>query len=496
VVENTGRAGLTENGDTILGSLPMTEIDIAPPRRPWPDYRAVWRWHFYAGLVCIPFVIVLATSGSIYLFKPQIEAWIDRDYDHLPIADHPASAADQIRAALAAVPGSALNSYEVPEEPGNSARVIVNKDGKSTRVYVHPESLRVLKTVDEDARFMRTLFKIHGELLMGNRGSTIVELAASWAIVMIVTGLYLWWPRKLRTLGGIVVPRVRGGSRMFWRDLHSVTGFWISGLALFLLFTGLPWAKFWGDYLKNVRRLTGTAVARQDWTNGQPSAGAVKSTSSGEHSGHGGGSSRGGGGGGWRRRSGSTPSDLTAVDRIVATLRPLALLPPVVIEPPATGSTDWVAKSMTQNRPRRVDLVVDGPTGAIKEKKGFGDKHMIDRIVGTGIAAHEGQLFGWPNQALGLITAIGLVLLSGSAVVLWWRRRHPGELGAPTVGADPRFSIPLAAVVLLFGLYLPLFGISLVAVKLLESLILRRIPGVRAWLGLDGPRMRVAPTGL
>ncbi len=43
----------------------------------------------------------------------------------------------------------------------------------------------------------------------------------------------------------------------------------------------------------------------------------------------------GSGRGGWRRGRGATPSDLTAVDRIVATLRPLELLPPVVIEPPA-----------------------------------------------------------------------------------------------------------------------------------------------------------------
>ena len=49
----------------------------------WPDYRAVWRWHFYAGLLCIPFVIVLSISGLIYLFKPQIEVWNDRHYDNL-----------------------------------------------------------------------------------------------------------------------------------------------------------------------------------------------------------------------------------------------------------------------------------------------------------------------------------------------------------------------------------------------------------------------------
>jgi hypothetical protein len=32
-------------------------------------YRAVWRWHFYAGIFCIPLVIWLACTGSIYLFK-------------------------------------------------------------------------------------------------------------------------------------------------------------------------------------------------------------------------------------------------------------------------------------------------------------------------------------------------------------------------------------------------------------------------------------------
>ncbi len=41
-------------------------------------YRAIWRWHFYAGIFCIPLVIWLSCTGSIYLFRPQIERWIDR----------------------------------------------------------------------------------------------------------------------------------------------------------------------------------------------------------------------------------------------------------------------------------------------------------------------------------------------------------------------------------------------------------------------------------
>ena len=37
-------------------------------------YRAVWRWHFYAGLACLPFLISLSATGALYLFQPEINA--------------------------------------------------------------------------------------------------------------------------------------------------------------------------------------------------------------------------------------------------------------------------------------------------------------------------------------------------------------------------------------------------------------------------------------
>jgi uncharacterized iron-regulated membrane protein len=459
--------------------------------KPWPDYRAVWRWHFYASFFCIPFVIILSITGGMYLFKPQVESWNDRPYDRLEVTGTAASAADQVRAALAAVPESSLNAYELPKSPNAAVRVIVRRNGEAIRVYVHPETLEILHTFPEDQRFMRWLFRMHGELLMGDRGSMLVELAASWTILMILTGLYLWWPRQSKGLGGIVYPRLRAGSRIFWRDIHSVTGVWISTFALFLLLSGLPWAKSWGNYLKAVRRVTGTAVAQQDWSNGSERTAAPKRDGgSGEHSGHGGSSGRG-----RDRKPRPLPKDLSAFDRIAATVRPLGLEPPVLIAPPAQGATDWSAKSMTANRPWRVNLTLNGETGQIVSRSDFHDKHLIDKIVSIGIAAHEGQLFGWPNQLIGLITAAGLVLISVSGLILWWQRREQGVLGAPKVLLDPRFSWGLITLIALFGVYLPLFGTSLIAVLLVEKLILRRIPGVRRWLGLYEPRTELPAVG-
>jgi uncharacterized iron-regulated membrane protein len=46
-------------------------------------YRTIWRWHFYAGLFVMPFILILSVTGAIYLFKPQIDRWEERKY-HSP----------------------------------------------------------------------------------------------------------------------------------------------------------------------------------------------------------------------------------------------------------------------------------------------------------------------------------------------------------------------------------------------------------------------------
>ena len=58
-------------------------ITVQPAQRVFRGigYRTVWRWHFYAGLFCIPFVLWLSLTGTIYLFKPQVEKFLDRNYD-------------------------------------------------------------------------------------------------------------------------------------------------------------------------------------------------------------------------------------------------------------------------------------------------------------------------------------------------------------------------------------------------------------------------------
>ena len=340
-------------------------------------YRLIWRWHFYAGLFCIPFVLALSLTGSIYLFRPQIDALLDSPYNQVDAAAARLPVSEQVRAALAAVPGARLNAYQLPDGPRDAAQVLVGNGEDLRRVYVDPTSARVLHQVPEDQRFSRQLFHLHGELLMGSTGSYLVELAACWTVLLLVTGLYLWWPRGTR-LGGVLYPRLGQRGRLFWRDLHGVTGFWVSLFALLLILSGLPWATFWGGALKEVRQWAAKQTVQQDWTTGRAEEMAQRRAQNAapadEHANM----------PGMHHAMPDMPPptpDYTALDRMLPTVQALDLPYPVLLAPPSAMAPQWTARSDAANRPQRVNLVLDAQTGEVLKRVDFAQRPLLDRVL-------------------------------------------------------------------------------------------------------------------
>jgi len=443
-------------------------------------YRLIWRWHFYAGLFCIPFILVLSLTGSIYLFRPQIDALLDSPYNHVQADTARRPLSEQVQAALAQVPGGVLNAYQLPDGPTEAAQILIGKGNELQRVYVDPVTAEVLHSVADDQRFTRQLFHLHGELLMGNLGSALVELAACWTIVMLLSGLYLWWPRGGR-LAGVLYPRLSERGRLFWRDLHAVVGFWVSLFAMLLILSGLPWATFWGGALKELRQWVACHTVEQDWTTGRASElaqrRAMNTPVADEHANM---------PGMHHDRVMSMPmgADYSQLERLAPMVQDMHLAAPVLIAPPSAKSPNWTARSDAANRPQRVNLVLDSTNSKVLKRVDFSQRPLLDRVIGYGVAAHEGQLFGLANQLLGLLTALGLVTLSLSALLLWWRRRPQGALGAPPALAESHYPAALLGMLVLLGLYLPLLGASMLSLWLLERYVLSRFSTLRDFLGL------------
>lgn len=425
-------------------------------------YRTIWRWHFYAGLFVLPFIFALSLTGSIYLFKPQVDRWEERAF-RSPSADGAVSPDAQLIAARAAYPDGSFNHYRLAERPGDAAMIQMGLPGGGKReVFVSPQG-QVMGTLDPDTRLEEIVAQVHGSLLLGTVGDWLVELAASWTIVLILSGLYLWWPRPF-TAAGTLYPRLSLRDRFLLKDIHRVAGFWIAGLVLVMLASGLPWAGAWGSAFKWVRTELHMTDGPQNWK-----VGAAAPAAEHDHS---------------AMMAADVPMPMPShakglpLSAFVVKAQAEHMAFPVVVLPPhapqrfgpPTGD-DWTVKSETQNRPLTRQVTYDAASGTETGRSGFGDKHVIDRVVNTGIAWHEGQLFGWVNQLIGVLTAALLVAISGLGVWMWLKRRPPGAFGAPQ-------SVPLAlseaplrsalAVLAALALLLPLFGLSLVALLVVD----------------------------
>ena len=98
-------------------------------------YRAIWRWHFFAGLLTIPFLLNLAITGSLYLFKDEINDTVFA-YRYIVQPAGEALAPHEIAdIAAAAVPGSVAKSYRDPAGLDRSAIVTVSTEAGSSRIF-------------------------------------------------------------------------------------------------------------------------------------------------------------------------------------------------------------------------------------------------------------------------------------------------------------------------------------------------------------------------
>ena len=188
-----------------------TTVDraISPARSASAGYRTLWRWHFYAGLFVMPFLVILAITGTLYCFQPQIEPLL---YPHRLLVESRATPkldpdALLARARTAMPTGATPVSVQVSTAPDRSAEYVFRlRDGSRESVYVNPYDGSVLGTLSVENRFMQVDRMLHRKLLLGKTGELLMELAACWTFVMIGTGIALWWPRGAARVGRAPLP--------------------------------------------------------------------------------------------------------------------------------------------------------------------------------------------------------------------------------------------------------------------------------------------------
>ena len=226
-------------------------------------FRAFWRWHFYGAAVVVPVLLVLAVTGLVYLFRFQVEPLLHPTL--MRVDAQPgvlmAKYETQRGAVAEALPGATVVAMTEPGAPDETTRFTVTTPAGQTRdVFVDPYDATVLGSLDPDTTLSGTAVRLHADLMAGRVGDIVMELGACWAIVMTLTGYYLF----VRGRKGRARQRRAAGPGARLRTTHARVGLFVGAGLLLLVVSGLPWTGVWGAQAQRLVAAGGSSFWSED----------------------------------------------------------------------------------------------------------------------------------------------------------------------------------------------------------------------------------------
>jgi uncharacterized iron-regulated membrane protein len=440
-------------------------------------HAAVWRWHFYAGLYVAPFLMLLAITGLVMLAKEPIERWQFGALLTNTSGGSPTLHQARLDAARSAFPNATIVRYQPGRDSSEVTRVTVTIDGRPHTVFVDASTGQIRGIVDDGHRIGVVAGLLHGTLLMGPWGDRLIEIAASLGILLIVSGVYLWFPKRTPFWQSI---RMSGGGRLAWRNLHKTTGVVLAPVLAFYLLSGLVWTDVWGEQfvqawstLRAAKAPPGESAAHTHETLNAGSGKVVPWNleqtplpPSSAHAGH----------------------DRITLDAAIAVAQREGIGQRFWVGVPGGIDGIWTIAQTAMNDDitdptQELTVHVDQYTAAVVGRGGWNDYTLMARAVAAGIPLHTGSL-GWWNLLGASVVCLSVIALSLSGLVMWWLRRpaRGWQLAAPPRPDPARVPLVTWAAALVLGVMFPLGGAAIVGVAVLDWTLVRRVALIRQLL--------------
>jgi uncharacterized iron-regulated membrane protein len=374
--------------------------------------------HLVIGFAAGAVVLLSMTAAAIFTWDKELTDWYYQDA--VFVRDHQREALDLTQLwemAQQHVPGRTLSDVSIYKDPARSFEFSGYKDSDGSgifwwdeyeyweKVYVDQYSGEVLGYVNMKSNWIYNTRMLHQYLLLRwDIGHWIVGYATLFVIVLVVTGLVLWWPKSWKVLKQRL--KIKWNAR--WRrvnfDIHAVGGFYSYLLILILAITGLVWTFDW--WTNGIYRILGNDPD-QVWEKREPLV------------------------------LDKFP-DSVPLDRILADLQSkretweeLSIFYPYNREKSAEigtylkfdGDTGWDEWDSYFYHPASGELLASN----LQENKTLGAKWR-----NSNYAIHVGSIYGLPTKIMACAAALFLASLPVTGFLLWWgRKRKPVKQTTP-----------------------------------------------------------------
>ncbi|MCJ7933885.1 MAG: PepSY domain-containing protein [Chryseobacterium sp.] len=222
--------------------------------------------HLWFGLSVGIIIFIVSLSGTLYVFKDEVQNSLRKEaiYVKNEEANQKPLPISLLREKITLELNEKypLSSVEVPLDKNKSYRFLYYEKSKkgwnyfeqvkiNKQVYINPYTGQILGVYNEKYDFFTILKYIHWSLLLKSEwGPYVVGIPTVLFIIMLITGIILWWPKNKKARKGRFSfhwKNVKTWKRKNY-DLHNVLGFYASFIALLLSVTGIYFAY---PYVKN-----------------------------------------------------------------------------------------------------------------------------------------------------------------------------------------------------------------------------------------------------
>lgn len=431
-------------------------------------FNPLQRLHFYAALFITPLLITLTISGIGYLFFQEVENNIYKTefFGDSSVKTHQTlnEAVDEVEDKF---DGFYISKVSMMDEPYNNRITLDDMAGNQRYVFLDQNNQIV---ADQNAKhtYANIVRNIHSSLFTENTFiNYLVELTACWTIFMILSGTYMLIKKKLIS---------NKNKKLRFQKWHGILGVVIAIPVFVLVLTGLPWSGYMGAKIANVMDNSGelgqselainppkSDVNEIPWAtreNKQPA-------SEGHAAHHGGG-----------EMPRTDIKNQISIDKVATEAKKNGIDKPYSIVYPSNESAAFTVSKGSNTGVTGLDvspydeqtLYLDQYNGKDLGKVKYEEYGIIGKWFTWGIPLHEGHLFGVANKVINLLVCIALLTAVGLGLTSWIKKMKDSNVKVPPRVKKP-MSIPLAIVLIVLGILMPLFGFSLIVVFIIEALL-------------------------
>jgi uncharacterized iron-regulated membrane protein len=209
--------------------------------------KTIGQLHLWLGLGSGLIVFIAALTGSILVFEKEIDQVVNPQYYHVSSIGKTKKTIDYCTDVLQKEYGiKKISRISTFNDPSRTIQILGKDSDKKAQFFsVDPYSGKVLATTPQENRFFVVVLSLHRQLLLGDAGQLIMGSSCLIFVFMLISGIVLWWPKKMKHLKQRLSVKWSGSFKRINWDFHSTFGFYSFLVLLIISLTGLTFAFDW-----------------------------------------------------------------------------------------------------------------------------------------------------------------------------------------------------------------------------------------------------------